>query len=82
MASGMHRLGASLTTLTSFSNLAGSTDRTILMLVMMYVLGVGIIWTWGDDISSSDIPMLHFGVFFEVREGRCVLAMWTRLEAA
>jgi len=52
------------------------------MLVMIYVLGMGIIWTWGDEISKPDIPMLHFGVFFEVREGRCVLAMWTRLKAA
>jgi hypothetical protein len=39
----------------------------------------GIIWAW---ISSSDIPMLHFWVFFEVWEGRCVHAKWTRLKAA
>ena len=64
MASGMHRCGASLTTLTSFLNLAGSIDQTILMLVMIYILWVGIISTWRDNIPSSDIPMLRFCSIF------------------
>ena len=34
--------------------------------------GMAIIWAWGDDIPSRDIPMLQFWLFFEV--GVCVRA--------
>ena len=65
MASIQLRLGTFLKTPSSFFSLAKSTGRTILILVMIYVLGVRIIWVCGDGMSEWDIPMRQFcSVFF------------------
>jgi len=55
-----------LKTPTSFFSLAKSTGQTILMLVMIYVVGVGVMWVCGDGMSKWDIPMHQLCSVFEV----------------
>ncbi len=50
MVSGRPRYGTILMKLISFFNFAESIDRTILILVMIYVLGMGVMWTSGDEM--------------------------------
>ncbi len=49
-----------------FLSFTESTDQTMLILVMMYVLGMGIMWTCRDEMRQWDIPMRWFCSLLEV----------------
>ena len=66
MASLQLSLGTFLKTPTSFFSLIKSTGQTILILVMIYALGVRIIWVRGDGMSEWDIPMHQFHSAFDL----------------